>query len=472
MPKSIAANASFIAYFGTVKTAKGVALNTQFVSGWNGIQAGMIIIGLVCASFLSDRFGRKTNMYIMSSLFTIAIVAGMTARHWWVFLIARAFNGVAAGFAQATLTCYVAEIAPVGLRGNLLTGYSFFIALGQLAGNVGLYIIQKHNINWRNALYSELVFLGLFLPVVVLAPESPYYYANRFDHENAKRMLQRINGRVPGYDVDREYAVMAAEVAHNARISQQSAALSWTSVLRDPVHLRRTWISILPLTTQQWSGLPLVFNYLSYFFSTAGVSNPFMATVAQSVILLAMVVVAALFIDRIGRRRLLLVTESVCFVTLMLMGMIGTLAQQNNGVLSARMADGITALACIWVAAYAMGPASLGYVMVADTATAMLRQKTTGIASAVNSAFGLILTYCTPLMLSVPANWGIRTAYFYGPLCLIGVGLIWLTVPETRGRTNAEMDELFERRVPTRRFATAKTGQQYTQMEGSTVTAV
>ncbi|CAK7221098.1 hypothetical protein SBRCBS47491_004412 [Sporothrix bragantina] len=476
MPKSIAANASFIAYFGTTKTATGaVALNPQFVAGWNGIQAGMIIVGLVTAGFVSDRFGRKTNMYLMSALFTIAIVVGMTARHWWVFLIARAFNGVAAGFAQATLTCYVAEIAPVGLRGNLLTGYSFFIALGQLAGNVGLYIIQKHKLNWRNALYSELVFLGLFLPAVVLAPESPYYYANRGDHANAKRMLQRIHGRVPGYDVEREYAVMAAEVAHNARIAQQSAALSWTAVLRDPVHLRRTWISILPLTTQQWSGLPLVLNYLSYFFSTAGVANPFMTTVAQSVILLAMVVVAALFLDRIGRRRLLLVSESVCFVTLIFMGMIGTLAyRNNNNVLTPRMADAITALACIWVAAYALGPAALGYVMVADTATAVLRQKTTGIASAVNSAFGLILTYCTPLMLSAPANWGIRTAYFYGPLCLIGVALIWLTVPETRGRTNAEMDELFERRVPTRQFAKAKTGTEYyvEMANNSTVTAV
>ncbi|KAL1870914.1 hypothetical protein VTK73DRAFT_2369 [Phialemonium thermophilum] len=455
MPKSIAANASFIAYFGTVPTKTGgVALDTQYVAAWNGIQAGMIIIGLVVAGFVSDRFGRKTNMLTVCLVFALSIVLGLTARKWYAFLVARAFNGVAVGFTQATLTCYVAEIAPAGLRGNLLSGYSFFIAVGQLAGNIGLYIIQRNGIHWRSALYSELVFLGIFLPFALLAPESPWYHANRFDHENAKKMLRKINGRVPGYDVDHEYAVMAAEVEHNARIARASAALSWCEVVRG-TNLRRTWISVLPLTTQQWSGLPLVLNYLAYFFSTAGVANPFIPTVAQSVILLFMILLTGFFIDKIGRRRLLLVSESICFVTLLFMGMIGTLAQRNGGVLTGRMADGITVLACVWVAAYAMGPAALGYVMVADTATSVLRAKTTGIASAFNSSFGLILTYTTPLMLSSPANWGIRAAYFYGPLCL------------TRGRTHAEMDELFERRVPTRQFATTKTSLQLAEMPSS-----
>jgi len=88
--------------------------------------------------------------------------------------------------------------------------------------------------------------------------------------------------------------------------------------------------------------------------------------------------------------------------------------------------------------------------------------------------FSLVITYCTPLMLNV---WGVKTGYFFAAISLVGGSILLLTVPEvglcvhftkreklkvkTKGRTYAELDELFERGIPARKFAKTKTSAQF-----------
>lgn len=63
---------------------------------------------------------------------------------------------------------------PVRIRGSLLAMYSLFFGLGQLACSIGLQIVNVSTpFGYRNAFYSEFVLLGLFVPALVFAPESP-----------------------------------------------------------------------------------------------------------------------------------------------------------------------------------------------------------------------------------------------------------------------------------------------------------
>lgn len=449
VPSSIAANKSFIAAFGTVVSKTGTkSLNAQYVSAWGGMSSGLQIFGMLTAGQTSDRFGRKLNLAFVCMFLSVAIVLELCAKNWIYFLMARGLAGWGTGMAKATLTCYVAEIAPSGLRGSILTMYSFMYALGQFSCAIALEIVQLKSLSWRNAFFAEIVFLALYVPVAIFAPESPWYYANKYDHDGAKRMLLKINGNVPGYDAEHEYAVIAAEVEHNAALAAKSAAVSWSETFKG-INGRRTWVSFLPLTTQQLVGSPFVFSYLSYFFSIAGVSNPFLPTVASNTILLGGLVVAAFTVDKLGRRPLLLVSETINMVTILFMGMIGTFSKRNDGTLSSTQSNAIVALACIWVAAYSMGPAPLGengplltprhqthsstgYAYAAETSTPVLRAKTTALATAMCGAFALAFTYCTPIMLSAQeANWGIEgVGYFYACLAFIGLIGLYFTVPE------------------------------------------
>ncbi|GFZ52068.1 hypothetical protein JCM24511_09840 [Saitozyma sp. JCM 24511] len=453
IPGSISANSSFVQRFGTVIAADGTkALNAQYVGAWGGIQSGGQIIGMVTGGFTSDMFGRKFNMLVLSLLLAIAIVLELTAQNWIYFLMGRLLAGWATGLVQSGLTSYVAEISPTALRTGLLTIYSVWFGVGQFAAAIALQIVETHNLNWRSAFYSEIVFLGLFLPVAIFAPESPWYYANKGDHEGAKRALMRLNGRVAGYDVEHEYAVLESSVSHALALKQSASATSWLTVFKG-VNGRRTWISFLPLATQQFLGIPLVFGNLAYFFSIAGIADPFLPSVASNAILIGGLIVAAFTVDKFGRRFLLLTGESINLICVLFMGVIGTLARQNGGELSSTSSNAIVALACIWVAAYSMSAGPLGWAYVADTATPVLRAKTTSFAAALTCCFGLIFNYTTPIMLSPQqANWGIEIGYFFAGLSALGLVLIYFTVPETRRLSFAELDELFEAKVSARKF--------------------
>ncbi|CAK7235466.1 high affinity glucose transporter [Sporothrix bragantina] len=469
LPGSIAANSSFIATFGTVKNAStgAKALNAQYVSAWGGITSASQVFSMVVGAFLSDKYGRKFNLYSVTFFMAIALVLELTAKNWVYFLMARCFAGWATGIAKTTLPCYVAEIAPTGLRSALLTMFSFWYAMGQLAVAIALQIVQKNHLSWRNAFFSELAFFGIFVPVSILLPESPWYYAKKKQHDRAKAALQKLNGAVPGYDVDHEYAVIAEEVERTDALQQKQAAVAWVEVFKG-ANARRTFISFLPLATQQLVGAALVFSYLSYLFGLAGVSNPFLVTVASSCILIGFLIIASLTIDKIGRRPLLLTTLSLIFLCNLFMGVVGTLAQRNGNLFTESQSSAAVALSCIWVAAYAMGPAPMGYAFLADTATPVLRAKTTGIASAFTGLFALIFNYSTPLMISTQgAGWGIRVGYFYAPLSLITLVLTYFTIPETTGRSFQELDELFEARTSAKKFKSTLTSVQIAERQAA-----
>ena len=65
----------------------------------------------------------------------------------------------------------------------------------------------------------------------------------------------------------------------------------------------------------------------------------------------------------------------------------------------------------------------------------------------------LITTYCTPLMLTSPKFGVAATMFFYGSTAAVLVVVMWFVIPETKNRSFIELDEMFELRVPTRKFA-------------------
>jgi SP family general alpha glucoside:H+ symporter-like MFS transporter len=108
----------------------------------------------------------------------------------------------------------------------------------------------------------------------------------------------------------------------------------------------------------------------------------------------------------------------------------------------------------------------LGFAFLAECSTAILRAKTANMGALGFALLSLITTYCTPLMLASPVFGVPATMFFYGSTSLVFVVIMYFVIPETKNRSYVELDEMFELKVPARKFATFETSIDRARKQG------
>ncbi len=192
----------------------------------------------------------------------------------------------------------------------------------------------------------------------------------------------------------------------------------------------------------------MLFVYTAYFFQQAGIKEPFIATVSVNSVLVAFVAISFYTTDRVGRRPLLVYGGMLMVPLLFIIGAILKLPKTTAH------GSAMIAMSCLWVAVYSSSAGPLGFTFLADCSTAILRAKTANMSALIFALFSLITTYCTPIMLAAPNFGAADTMFFYGATSFIFCIVMWFVIPETKNRSYVELDEMFELKVPTRKFAT------------------
>lgn len=167
-------------------------------------------------------------------------------------------------------------MAPAQIRGTLLCLYALAFALGQLISAIALQILNVTTpLRWRNAVYSMWVLHGLFLIAIVFIPESPWFYVRHGEREKAKRILQKLYSGIQGYDVEREYDVMAREVEEER--ARAAVKTEYVEVFRG-TNLKRLLATVFALNMLPFAGISVIFTYTTYFLQQAGIQQPFQAS--------------------------------------------------------------------------------------------------------------------------------------------------------------------------------------------------
>lgn len=97
------------------------------------------------------------------------------------------------------------------------------------------------------------------------------------------------------------------------------------------------------------------------------------------------------------------------------------------------------------------------FVLVSEVSSSLLRSKSIVIAFNPYNAVNIVVGVITPYMLSPTAwNWGALARFFWAGLCVLGCLFTFFMLPESKGRTTAEMDFLFEKKIPVREFKKTK----------------
>ncbi|WRT67474.1 uncharacterized protein IL334_004446 [Kwoniella shivajii] len=445
----IVSNKGFIAIM--PHDAKGAILGT-YVSSWGGIQSAGQTIGQIFLQYATDALGRKVALYILWLCLVASVIAECLVKGWQTWLIAKLFSGIGVGMLQATLPVYIAEIAPTQLRGFLINAYTFWFCVGQLLAGVALNRLNAKNpLDFKDAIYTQWAMLGIMGIIFVLLPESPWWLVSKGKLDKAGTMLQRYYGRIEGYSVSDEVAVMTATIEAEKQVAAREGQEGPFAIFQGS-NLLRLIIASWPKIIQQFVGLSVFNSYSTYFFQLAGNKNPFLVTVILGCVqLLAMLITASLS-DSIGRRPLTVYPYAITSASVLALGIIGCFDYSSKSLGSL-----LIFFACL-ATFTTTGASAIGYAYAAEIPTQRLRARTAGWGLAMSNMVAILFSFCTPLMLNGPTvQWNVKTGFFFAGTGTVSTIIGWFLLPEVARRSPAEIDEMFEKKVPMRKFKGYKT---------------
>ncbi|WYZ43705.1 hypothetical protein EsH8_VII_000141 [Colletotrichum jinshuiense] len=455
MNASIVANKGFVRQFATMTDASGKPyLDSPILSGWSSIMSVGQVIGMTAIPFISSRFGRKVAMYTFWLVLAISVMVESLARTWPIWLVGKLLAGVGVGCLQSTLPIYIAEVAPVRIRGGLLMCYSFWWTVGTFFAHVALQNLNRNDpYNYLNPIYTQWAQIGLMLLIYIFLPESPAWCVNRGNEVRAKKCLVWLNRGVPGFDLERQYAALLMTYEHERAVAAEQKREKWHAIFRGTDGLR-TLVSLWTNLSQQFIGLTLFATFGTYFFQQAGLQDPFLIKCITSSINIATIIVTIFLADRLGRRWIGCGGITLSWASCVVIGIIGVTKQVGASTYV------FVLFACFWnIGMTSSGAAGWGFI--GEISSQRLRPYTAGFGAACTCVIGIVMNVLVPYMVNANKwNWGLKTGWFYA-----GVGLpftigMWLLIPDTAGRSAAELDELFERKIKPWRFHKTQTATQ------------
>ncbi|KHN96048.1 Sugar/inositol transporter [Metarhizium album ARSEF 1941] len=439
--------------YGTYNASTGkYAVSAAWQSGLsNGARAGEIV-GLMLAGWTVDRWGYKRSMLLFLVLMIAFVFVLVFAPNVAVLVAGEVLCGIPWGAFQSITPAYAAEVAPVVLRPYLTTFINMCWVIGQFFAEAVNKGSHGRGDSWayRIPFAVQWVWPVPILAGVLFAPESPWWHMRKNDRPAAAAALARLASRShAGFNPS---ATLALIEHTNERERRLKEGVTYADCFRG-VDLRRTEVVVGIWLVQTLGGQNLM-GYFAYFLTQAGMdaSSSFSLSLGQYALGMVGTAGSWVLMSRVGRRSIYVGGLSCQCLLLLVVGALSVSAAGSNASV---WAIGATLIAFTFVYDFGVGPVT--YALVSELSSTRLKTKTIVLARAAYNASNIFVNVMTNYQLGTAAwNWGARAAFFWAGTCLASLVWAWFRLPEPRGRTYAELDDLFERGVPARRFASTQ----------------
>ncbi|KAI9369561.1 sugar transporter [Aspergillus egyptiacus] len=425
-----------------------------------GITASMSagsFAGAIAAGWIADHLGRRMSLIIASLIWIIGAVIQCSAHNVAHLVAGRVISGLSVGITSSQVCVYLAELAPARIRGRIVGIQQWAIEWGILI----MYLISwgcgrgvAGPASFRIAWGVQAV-PGLVLMVSLLFfPESPRWLAGRERWEEALDTLAMLHGK--GNRDDPVVQAEFEEVKEAARIAHEAKDVTFMALF-GPRIWKRTLCGVSVQVWQQLLGGNVAMYYVVYIFSMAGMDGDtsLYSSVIQYVIFLVTTGAILPYIDRIGRR-LLLISGAVACMTIH-WATAGTMAVYGNPVdsvngnenlkweIKGAAGKGVIALSYIFVGIYGFTWAPAGWIYASEVFPLKYRAKGVGLSAAGNWIFNFALAYfVAPAFTNI--QW--KTYIIFGVFCTVMTFHVFFMYPETAQRSLEEIDAMFDSNVP------------------------
>jgi SP family xylose:H+ symportor-like MFS transporter len=408
---------------------------------------GCILGGLI-GGWVSTKIGRKRGLIIAAILFLISALGSAApeflfapigsggAAYIWHFVCYRVIGGIGVGLASMLSPMYIAEIAPAKIRGNLVAWNQLAIVFGILAVyfvNFGISEAGGANNNawlnivgWRYMFASGAIPSALFLGLLFFVPETPRYLMLKGREKEAREVLLRL---ATPEEATSELTEIRASLSehHSGKLLSFGAQVVIIGVM----------LSIF----QQFVGINVVLYYAPEIFKGMGLGTN--ASLLQTILVggvnLAFTVVAIVTVDRLGRKPLQIIGALVMAGSMIALGT--DLMLHDKGTL---------ALICmlVYIAGFAVSWGPVVWVLLSEIFPNQIRGKAMAVAVAAQWIANYIVSSTFPILKDSPylkAQFDGGFPYFvYGTVGILAALFMWKFVPETKGRTLEQMENLWQ----------------------------
>lgn len=394
-------------------------------TGW---AVGSINLGAAIGALISGRmssvFGRKKVLISCAFLFALTgIWTGWATSFGW-FVLARLSSGIAVGMAALVCPIYISEMAPASLRGRLVSFYQLAIVSGLLLAYLSNYLLLNTGVNnWRWMFSSQALPAIFFFTGLFFVPESPRWLVKKGKSSDAQNVLTKIGGEDYGRsEIQNIEKSFATEIKENIK-----------DIFRPDVR-QIIIIGALVAIFSQAGGQNSLFSYAPTIFQHAGVAteDAFLQSIIIGLVNFIFTFVAIAFIDKIGRRKLLLIGSLL--LGLDAFALAGSFYWDASPIL-------ILAFVLGFIAIYAATLGPVTWVILSEIFPNRIRSNAMAAATLCLWVANFFTTASFPIL---KEHFGLFGAFaIHAGICIIYFIFIIRKIPETKGKSLEEIESIF-----------------------------
>lgn len=383
-----------------------------------------------------------------------------------LMLLSRIWSGLGAGGLTVVAPLFLSEIAPAKSRGMVVSIYMVilltvlmlgrhyltFISPGSGLTPAGFFISYGANrsmastpAQYRIVIAVPLIPVGLTLIASLFLNDTPRWLASKDRHEEARTSLCKLRGRsVDDPELEKEFA----EIDDQIRSRQQAlAGTSTLTILREiamvPTYRNRFLLGAVMQTVAQWSGGNGITYYIPQIFQYAGVDGDNQSLITSGAYGAVKLVFTMVFtwglVDIFGRRRCFTAGLFLQCITHIYMAIYMAIWIDSHNKAAS---DAAIASVFVYAVGWSIGLCTVQYLYGTEIYPTRIRSVCYATNMMIHWFFQFAVVRVTPNMFESLSIWG---AYvFWACICAMGLAILWLWAPETKGVPMERMSELFD----------------------------
>lgn len=398
----------------------------QLSSVQHGLTVSIALIGTVIGALFggipSDVLGRKKTLFWIAVLYLVSALGSALATDWYLFLFFRFIGGLGVGASSVAAPMYISEISPPKSRGRLVALFQFNVVFGILIAYFSNYLIGTvWDQSWRWMLGVEAFPALIFLILVLFVPESPRWLITKTG--NLAEALKTLKISNP------EGAVAEMKSIQNSAEIDRAASKTpfFSKKYSFPITL-----AILFAMFNQLSGINAIIYYAPRIFVMTGLGTEasLLSTAGIGITNFAATLLAMNFIDRVGRRKLMLIGSVGLIITLGLVS-YAFFTESFGGIW-------VPVYLFLYIAFFAFSQGAVIWVFIAEIFPNRVRAYGQCLGSFTHWFMAALVAFVFPIIAETLGG-GVTFLLFSGMMVLQLLFVIKM-MPETNGKSLEEME--------------------------------